>query len=167
MIIKDNKIRTRLCCIINVSCLSHVFCTTENNIKYALGKNKVLMKTHIGTRFFSSLSTFKVRFTLPGSRKITFKRQTITCVFRGSTYFSEMTFIYLQGTMSFRTITYQQPGLKKIFNNPWKFSERSIFDLNNLRSFISQTTVHALLRPLYIYDIEEVNLFTLVNTLNE
>lgn len=134
MIIKDNKIRTRLCCIINVSCLSHVFCTTENNIKYALGKNKVLMKTHIGTRFFFFFVYFQGTLYPPRFRKITFKRQPITCVFRGSTYFSEMTFIYLQGTMSFRTITYQQPGLKKIFNNPWKFSERSIFDLNNLRS---------------------------------
>lgn len=32
VIIKDNK--TRLCFVINQRCLTHVFCTTENNIKY-------------------------------------------------------------------------------------------------------------------------------------
>lgn len=88
MIIKDKK--TRLCFIINLRCLTHVgvFYDREQYkvcLPGFLSKNKVLMKTYIGTSFLCSLSTFKERFTLPGSWNITFKRQTITCVFQGST----------------------------------------------------------------------------------
>lgn len=125
-----------------------------------LRKNKVLIKTYTVRVFFVLflLSSYAVQSSrIPGI--LHSKRHTITCVFRGSPYFSEMTFIYLQGTASFRTISYPKPrkAIKKIFNNPWNFSERSIFDLNNLRSFISQTIDHALLRPFNIY----------FNTLNE
>lgn len=112
VIIKDNK--TRLCFVINLRCLTHVFCTTENNIKYVFlvfsEKIKFLIKTYTVRVFFVLflLSSYAVQSSrIPGI--LHSKRHTITCVFRGSPYFSEMTFIYLQGTVSFRTISYPKP----------------------------------------------------------
>lgn len=75
-----------------------------------LRKNKVLIKTYTVRVFFVLflLSSYAVQSSrIPGI--LHSKRHTITCVFRGSPYFSEMTFIYLQGTASFRTISYPKP----------------------------------------------------------
>lgn len=80
-----------------------------------LRKNKVLIKTYTVRVFFVLflLSSYAVQSSrIPGI--LHSKRHTITCVFRGSPYFSEMTFIYLQTQRLLELFRIQSPArLKK------------------------------------------------------